>query len=89
MCRITVSHDPLVCHKGLKRLFEEDDTGGLNAEHTDKLRRVLARMDSAKVIADMDLPGYSVPLVIVRHGQLQYPLNTIRQKEPLRLSNRR
>lgn len=45
-------------HKGLKRLFEEDDTRGLNVEHTDKLRRILARLDSAKIIADMDLPGY-------------------------------
>ncbi len=45
-------------HKGLKRLFEEDDARGLNAEHTDKLRRILARLDVAKVIADLDLPGY-------------------------------
>jgi proteic killer suppression protein len=45
-------------HKGLKRLFEENDARGLNVEHTEKLRRILARMDSAKVITDMDLPGY-------------------------------
>jgi proteic killer suppression protein len=45
-------------HKGLKRLFEENDARGLNVEHMEKLRRILARMDSAKVIADMDLPGY-------------------------------
>lgn len=45
-------------HKGLKRLFEENDARGLKVEHTEKLRRILARMDSAKVIADMDLPGY-------------------------------
>lgn len=45
-------------HKGLKHLFEEDDAHGLNVEHTDKLRRILARLDSAKIIADLDLPGY-------------------------------
>ena len=45
-------------HKGLKRLFEENDARGLNVEHTEKLRRILARMDSAKALADMDLPGY-------------------------------
>ncbi len=45
-------------HKGLKRLFEEDDARGLNVEHTDKIRRILARLDAAQTIADMDLPGY-------------------------------
>ena len=45
-------------HKGLKRLFEEDDARGLHVEHADKIRRILARLDAAKDIADMDLPGY-------------------------------
>ena len=45
-------------HKGLKRLFEDDVARGLHAEHAVKLRRILARLDSAKVVADMDLPGY-------------------------------
>ena len=45
-------------HKGLKRLHEDDDPRGVNAEHADKLRRILARHDAAKVVEDMDLPGY-------------------------------
>jgi toxin HigB-1 len=45
-------------HKGLKRLYEEDSTRGLNAAHAAKLRRILARLDTAKMLADMDLPGY-------------------------------
>ena len=45
-------------HKGLKRLHEDDDPRGVNAEHADKLRRILARLDAAKVVEDMDLPGY-------------------------------
>ncbi len=45
-------------HKGLKRLFEEDDIRGINGEHAEKVRRILARLDAAKDVADMDLPGY-------------------------------
>ncbi len=45
-------------HKGLKRLHHDDDPRGVLAEHADKLRRILAPLDAAKVISDMDLPGY-------------------------------
>jgi toxin HigB-1 len=45
-------------HKGLKRLYEDDDPRGVIAEHVVKLRDILARLDSASTIADMDLPGF-------------------------------
>lgn len=45
-------------HKGLRRLFEDDDARGVAAEHADKLRRILARLNAARSAADMDLPGY-------------------------------
>ena len=45
-------------HKGLKRLYEEDDTRGLTRDHTEKLRDILARLDAATVARDMDLPGF-------------------------------
>jgi toxin HigB-1 len=45
-------------HKGLKRLHEDDDARGLNAGHVEKLRRILARLDIARVPQDLDLPGY-------------------------------
>lgn len=45
-------------HKGLRRLFENDDARGVAAEHADKLRRILARLHAARSAADMDLPGY-------------------------------
>ena len=45
-------------HKGLKRLYEDDDAGGLNPEHVEKLRRILARLDIATTPQDLDLPGY-------------------------------
>jgi proteic killer suppression protein len=44
-------------HKGLKRLYDEDDPRGVLSEHAEKLRDVLARLDAAGTAADMDLPG--------------------------------
>ena len=45
-------------HKGLKRLYEDDDQRGVMAEHADKLRDILARLDAATSAGDMDLPGF-------------------------------
>lgn len=44
-------------HKGLKRLYEDDDPRGVIREHAVKLRDILARLDAAGTVADMDLPG--------------------------------
>jgi toxin HigB-1 len=45
-------------HKGLQRLYEDDDPRGVIAEHAQKLRDILARLDAAGTVADMDLPGF-------------------------------
>jgi proteic killer suppression protein len=45
-------------HKGLKRLYDDDDPRGLIAGHVEKLRRMLAQLEIAKVPSDLDLPGY-------------------------------
>jgi toxin HigB-1 len=45
-------------HKGLKRLYEEDDPRGVPAEHVPKLRNILARLDSATSQEDLNLPGF-------------------------------
>lgn len=45
-------------HKGLKRLHFEDDSRGVIAEHVEKLRDILARLDAADAATDMDLPGF-------------------------------
>jgi proteic killer suppression protein len=45
-------------HKGLKRLYEDDDPRGIAQEHTAKLRDILARLDAATAASDMDLPGF-------------------------------
>jgi proteic killer suppression protein len=47
-------------HKGLKRLFEEDDPRGVNAEHVDKLRNILATLHAAPTVAHMDLPAFKL-----------------------------
>ena len=45
-------------HRGLRRLYEDDDRRGLNAEHVEKIARVLARLQRAARPEDMNLPGY-------------------------------
>lgn len=45
-------------HKGLKRLYEDEDPRGVFAEHVVKLRDILARLDAARAVTDMDLPGF-------------------------------
>lgn len=45
-------------HKGLKRLFEEDDASGVNREHSEKLRDILATLNAAPSVAHMNLPGF-------------------------------
>jgi proteic killer suppression protein len=50
-------------HKGLRRLFEDDDARGLDPEHVKKLRNILARLDASSVVSDMDLPGFRLHLL--------------------------
>ncbi len=45
-------------HKGLRRLFEDDDARGVDPAHVKKLRNILARLEATRVVADMDLPGF-------------------------------
>jgi len=45
-------------HKGLKRLYEDDDRRGVSGQHLDRLRDILARLDASTALADMDLPGF-------------------------------
>ena len=47
-----------ICHKGLERLYEDDDSRGVIREHAEKLRDILARLDAAGTVADMDVPGF-------------------------------
>jgi len=45
-------------HRGLKNLYEDGSSRGLNPNHVEKLKRVLARLDRAARPEHMDLPGW-------------------------------
>ena len=45
-------------HKGLKRLYEDDDHRGVVSQHADRLRDILVRLDASATVDDMDLPGF-------------------------------
>jgi len=45
-------------HKGLKRLFEEDNPSGVNPDHVGKLRNILVTLHAAPTVSHMDMPGF-------------------------------
>ena len=45
-------------HKGLKDFFETGSKAGIQAQHAQKLSRVLLRLDIAKTANDVNLPGW-------------------------------
>ena len=47
-------------HRGLKRLYEDDDHRGLSPARVDKIKRILARLDEAADIRNMALPGFQL-----------------------------
>jgi proteic killer suppression protein len=44
-------------HKGLKRLFESGITSGVDPQHVARIRKILALLETAETLEDMDLPG--------------------------------
>lgn len=44
-------------HKGLKKLFESGHASGVNPQHIERLRRILALLETAETVGDMDFPG--------------------------------
>lgn len=47
-------------HKGLKQLFENGAVSGVSAEHAKRLKLILALLETAEAIEDMDLPGLNL-----------------------------
>ena len=47
-------------HKGLRKLFESEVTSGIQPQHATRLRQILALLETADSIADMDLPGLNL-----------------------------
>ncbi|MDQ6971081.1 MAG: type II toxin-antitoxin system RelE/ParE family toxin, partial [Mariprofundaceae bacterium] len=56
-------------HKGLRRFHETGNAAGIQADHKQRLRMLLAALDTATVIEDMDIPGFRLhPLKGRRQG---------------------
>jgi proteic killer suppression protein len=57
-------------HRGLRRLYEDGSTRGLNAGHVPKLRLILAALDAAEAPNDVDIAGWRLhPLKGARRGE--------------------
>jgi proteic killer suppression protein len=57
-------------HRGLRRLYDDDDCRGIAPLHAELLREVLTLLEGATGPADLDLPGYRLhPLKGDRRGQ--------------------
>jgi proteic killer suppression protein len=44
-------------HKGLRLLYEKDQTKGVRQDQIRRLRAILARLEASTTPADMDFPG--------------------------------
>lgn len=44
-------------HKGLAALYQEDQSRGVQQAHVKRLRQILALLDTATVLEDMNAPG--------------------------------
>ena len=63
-------------HKGLRKLYETGSAAGVQASHAKRLRMQLAALDSAQVIADMDIPGSALhPLKGAMRGRFAISVN--------------
>jgi len=47
-------------HKGLKKLFESGVVTGIQPQYGTRLRRILALLETADSVKDMDLPGLNL-----------------------------
>ena len=45
-------------HKGLQRFFDSGSLAGVQPHHATRLRMLLAALDTAREIEDMDIPGF-------------------------------
>jgi len=44
-------------YKGLRQLFDSGIAQGVNPQHVKRLKQILALLETAETIKDMDLPG--------------------------------
>ncbi len=63
-------------HKGLQIFFETGDSSGIQAKHATRLRMLLAALDTARTIGDMNLPGVALhPLKGTEKGRWSAKIN--------------
>ena len=43
-------------HKGLEKFYQTGSKAGIQAKHSERLRLILAQLNQAKTIQDMDIP---------------------------------
>jgi proteic killer suppression protein len=56
-------------HKGLKRLFQNDNVGGIRPDLLDKVRTILSQLDAARTVEDMRMTSFHLhPLKGDRKG---------------------
>jgi proteic killer suppression protein len=56
-------------HKGIERFFRTGNTSGIQAKHAKRLRLMLAQLEQAATVTDMNLPGFALhPLKGDRKG---------------------
>lgn len=56
-------------HKGLKRFFESGISSDVDPQHTARIRKILALIETAETLEDMNLPGLDLhPLKGNRKG---------------------
>lgn len=49
-----------IWHKGLKLYFEKGDASKLQPQHVNKIRLILTRLEAAKTLGDLNVPGYGL-----------------------------
>ena len=47
-------------HKGLKKFFFTGNKAGIQAKHAERLRLILAQLNQARVIEDMQIPSLAL-----------------------------
>jgi proteic killer suppression protein len=47
-------------HKGLRRFYESGSAAGIQPKHANRLRMLLAALNTAHYIDDMDVPGFKL-----------------------------
>ena len=65
MLRCALQYEVIVGfrHKGLKRLFEKDDGGGIRPDLLAKVRTILSQFDEARTIEDMRMSSFHLHLL--------------------------